>query len=63
MDIYAKSLKELKEYLRKNNKIPSEKIWNSYAVEKKLLSSKTIEYIYGGKFNKICRKLIRKKQG
>ena len=62
MNIYEKSLEELKKYLRETNKIPSEKKWNHYAVENKLLSSKSIEYIYGGKFNKMCRKLIRKKQ-
>ena len=43
MDIYAQSLHELKEYLRKNNKIPSEKIWNNYALELEDLDFLSVE--------------------
>lgn len=43
------------------NAIPSEKQWNNYAKEEKLLSSKSMEYYSGTKFNKMCRKMIKKK--
>lgn len=59
---YEKSLDELKKYLKTEKKIPSEKRWNRYAYENNLLSSKTLEYLYGLRFNKMCRKLIKKKQ-
>ena len=59
---YEKSLDELKKYLKRDKKIPSEKRWNRYAYENNLLSSKTLEYLYGLRFNKMCRKLIKKKQ-
>lgn len=59
---YEKSLDELKKYLKREKKIPSEKRWNRYAYENNLLSSKTLEYLYGLRFNKMCRKLIKKKQ-
>ena len=56
---YEKSLDELKKYLKREKKIPSEKRWNRYAYENNLLSSKTLEYLYGLRFNKMCRKLIK----
>ena len=59
---YEKSLEEIKKYLKREKKIPSEKRWNRYAYENNLLSSKTLEYLYGLRFNKMCRKLIKKKQ-
>ena len=59
---YEKSKKEKKKYLKREKKIPSEKRWNRYAYENNLLSSKTLEYLYGLRFNKMCRKLIKKKQ-
>lgn len=59
---YEKSLDELKKYLKKEKKIPSEKVWNRYAYENNLLSSKTMEYLYGLRFNKMCREINRKKK-
>ena len=60
MNEYYKSLEELKLYLKIVKKIPSEKEWNRYAVVEKLLSSKSIEYGYGKRFNQMCRKLSKK---
>ena len=40
--------------------IPSEKQWNNYAKEEKLLSSKSMEYFSGIKFNRMCRKMIKR---
>lgn len=59
---YEKSFDELKRYLKKEKKIPSEKVWNRYAYENGLLSSKTMEYVYGVRFNKMCREMNRKKK-
>ena len=59
---YEKSQDKKKKYLKREKKIPSEKRWNRYAYENNLLSSKTLEYLYGLRFNKMCRKLIKKKQ-
>mgnify|MGYP004475902747 CR=1 FL=1 len=61
VNIYEKSVETLKKCLQEKKKILSENEWNHYAVKNGLLSSKSIEYIYGSKFNKMCRKLIRKK--
>lgn len=65
MEKYEESLEELKLYLHVVKIIPNEKEWNRYAEMQKLFTSKSIEYIYGTKFNKLCRKLIkgRKKYG
>lgn len=57
---YEKSMEELKLYLKVTKIIPSESQWNHYAMEEKLLSSKSLEYLAGMKFNKMCRKLIKK---
>lgn len=57
---YKKSINELKLYMKTINIIPSEKQWNNYAKEEKLLSSKSMEYYSGIKFNKMCRKMIKK---
>ena len=59
MQIYDKSLEELKLYLKVLNIIPNERDWNRYAKEENVLSSKTLEYFYGENFNKMCRKLIK----
>lgn len=59
---YEHSLEELIKYIKKEKRIPSEKVWNRYAYEKNLLSSKTLEYLYGLRFNKMCRELNRKKK-
>ena len=59
MNIYEKSLKELKLYMKVIKKIPSEKQWNRYALSEKLLSSKSIEYGYGLRFNQMCRNLSK----
>ena len=57
--MYNKSFEELKNYIRIKNDIPSEQEWNKYCVEQNLLCSKSLEYRYGKKFNKMCRELIK----
>ena len=57
--MFFKSLEILKQYLKTYKQIPSEKTWNKIAVESNCLSSKTIQYISGFKFNKLCRNLIK----
>lgn len=61
MENYKKSLEELKLYLKVVKKIPSEFEWNKYAETQKVLLSKSIEYGYGEKFNRLCRKLIKER--
>lgn len=56
---YDRSLEELKLYLKIVKKIPNERQWNKYAVIQNVLSSKSLEYEYGGNFNNMCRKLIK----
>lgn len=60
MERYMESLKELKLYLRIVKKIPSEAEWDRYALIQGILSSRSIEYGYGKKFNKMCREMIKK---
>lgn len=59
---YRKSIKELELYLKITNEIPSEKAWNNYARSEKLLSSKSLEYFSEIKFNKMCRKMIKRRK-
>ena len=56
---YDDSIYALIEYVYKNEKYPSEVIWNRLAIEKNYLLAETIGYIYGYGFNKLCRKIIR----
>ena len=56
---YEKSLNELKLYLKIIKEIPNETVWNRYAQSQEILSSKSLEYKYGSKFNKMCRELIK----
>lgn len=58
-EIYTISVEKLKEYLENNKSMPSEKEWNRFAVEKKLLSSKTISFLAGMGFNTLCRKMMK----
>lgn len=57
---YAEGIEKLKLYIKITNTIPSEKAWNSYAMQENLLSSKSLEYFNGTKFNKLCRKIMKK---
>ena len=59
LEIYEKSLNELKKYLKTNNIIPSGKQWNKYCLKRNLLCSKSLEYMYGEGFNRMCRNLIK----
>lgn len=59
---YEESLDALKVYLSVVKVIPTEKEWNHYAREQNLLSSKSLEYYYGSRFNQMCKKLIKKRK-
>lgn len=58
---YEKSIVALYLYIKITNNIPSETQWNNYAIQEKLLSSKSLEYYRGIKFNKMCRQMIKQK--
>lgn len=58
---YEKSMEALKLYLKVTKEIPSESQWNNYAKQERLLSSKSLEYLSSTKFNRMCRKLIKRK--
>ena len=59
---YHKSIKALKMYMSITKLIPSEKEWNRFAVEEKLLSSQSIQYYIQIGFNKLCRNLMKNKK-
>ena len=59
---YTERMKKLKLYLKVVNMIPSQQQWNSYAMEEGLLLSQTLEFLEGVKFNRMCRKLIKKRK-
>ena len=59
---YKESMKKLKLYLKVVNMIPSQQQWNSYAMEEGLLLSQTLEFLEGVKFNRMCRKPIKKRK-
>lgn len=58
---YKESMDSLRLYIKITKTIPSETQWNNYAVQEKLLSSKSIEYYSGYKFNRLCRKIMKYK--
>lgn len=57
---YNQSIKALQLYVKITRIIPSEKEWNKFAVEEKLLSSQSIQYFSQIGFNELCRNLIKK---
>ena len=58
---YEKSMIALNLYIKVTKSIPSEIQWNNYATQEKLLSSKSLEYYNGVKFNKLCRKITKQR--
>ena len=54
---YKKTVDALKQYIKENKKIPTEKVWNKIAAEKELLTSQTLSYLSGTKFQNLCEEL------
>lgn len=54
---FIKSKEILIEYLKQNKKNPTEKEWDKYAIEANCLSSKTMGFVDGEGFKKLCYKL------
>ena len=59
LEKYDQSIQALQLYMNITKLIPSEKEWNRFAMEEKLLSSQSIQYLIQSGFNKLCRKLIK----
>lgn len=57
VNYYQKSLNALISKMEKSETNPNEKKWDVYAVKNKYLSSKTLGYLSGIGFNKLCRKI------
>lgn len=57
INYYEVTIDALIQYMKSNEKNPSEKKWDKLAIENQYLSSKTIGYISGVGFNKFCRNL------
>ncbi len=57
---YNKSINALTNYMKENPKNPSEREWDVYIVDKSYLSSKSMGYIYGSGFNRLCKQLRKK---
>ena len=58
-NIYEESIIGLKKYLEEEKKVPNETKWNAQAIEFGYLSSKSIGFLSGHGFNKLCRNLIK----
>lgn len=56
-DYYTESINALIEYMKEYERNPNEKQWDKYAIQNKLLSSKTIGYLSEIGFNTLCRNL------
>ena len=54
---YIQSKKALTAYILNHEINPSEKKWNKLAIQNNFLSSKTLGYIEGIGFNKLCKKI------
>ncbi len=59
LEKYDQSIQALQLYMNITKLIPSEKEWNRFAMEEKLLSSQSIQYLSQSGFNKLCRKLTK----
>ena len=59
LEKYNQSIQSLQLYMKITKLIPSEKEWNRFAMEEKLLSSLAIQYYSQIGFNKLCRRLIK----
>ena len=59
LEKYNQSMQALQLYMNITRIIPSEKEWNRFAMEEKLISSQSIQYFSQSGFNKLCRKLIK----
>ena len=59
LEKYDQSIQALQLYMNITKLIPSEKEWNRFAMEEKLLSSQSIQYLSQRGFNKLCRKLTK----
>ncbi len=59
---YKKTVDALKQYIKENKKIPTEKVWNKIAAEKELLTSQTLSYLSGTKFQNLCEELNQNTQ-
>lgn len=57
INYYDVTIYALIQYIKSNEKNPSEKKWDKIAIENQYLSSKTIGYISGIGFNKFCRNI------
>ena len=58
-EYYEKSMEELRKYICEKKEVPTEKIWNQYAIEKGYLTSQTIGYLEGMKFPDLCKKIYK----
>lgn len=54
---YNNSFNALSKYIQINECNPSEPRWNKYAIKNNYLSSKTMGYIYGDGFNRLCKEI------
>ena len=54
---YEKSISGLQKYFKIYKRIPGIEEWNKYAYENNYLSSESIRYISGLKFQRWCRKI------
>ena len=59
LEKYNQSMQALQFYMNITRIIPSEKECNRFAMEEKLLSSQSIQYLSQSGFNKLFRKLIK----
>ena len=62
MNYYKVSIKELRNTIYKNNRTITEIDWNRIANENNYLSSDTIGYVSKTRFNKLCKKILRRIQ-
>ncbi len=57
---YQKSVEILTQYIKETKTMPTEKAWNKIATENNILTSRTLGYIYGGRFADLCRSIFEK---
>lgn len=58
-EYYQTSIEALTKLIRDTKKTPTEKIWNSIAIEKDYLTSQSLGFIAQEKFPDLCKRIYK----
>lgn len=59
---YQKSIDALTQLIKKEKKVPTEKVWNRLAGKEGYLTSQSLGFISQNKFHELCKNIYKKMQ-